>query len=121
MPLSVRQLWDEAENAIELANEMNIAGYSCPLTDVEAEALFRRSLKRNAGLQQLTIVNPDPTTGAVLLGAGSAGSEDVLTIIGAVVLAVSLIAGGGVKHMQIDYPVYARLHSLDSKDDGSGD
>ena len=60
MSEDVATLWDEAEVVLVNADEVTFVGYSCPLTDIEAESLFRRALKANAGLTKLTVVNPDP-------------------------------------------------------------
>ena len=51
--------------------------------------------------------------GAALLSAGAAAGEDVLTIVGGVVLTVGLIAGSMLTHTRMDYEVYDRLNKLE--------
>ena len=61
-----------------------------------------------------------PATGAALLGAGAATGEDVLTIVGAVALALGFVLSGFVRHVKVDYAIYDRLNALES-DEESGD
>ena len=51
--------------------------------------------------------------GAVLLTAGAAAGEDVITIIGGVVLAVGLAAAPAFRHTSIDYGIFERLNDLE--------
>ena len=53
-----RELWKKAALAIGRATEMAFIGYSLPLTDLHATALFRTSVKPGA-LRALVVVNPD--------------------------------------------------------------
>jgi hypothetical protein len=53
-----KKLWYHAGQALHRARHVVIIGYSFPLTDSHANALFRISAKRG-GLKSLVIVNPD--------------------------------------------------------------
>ncbi len=55
--------------------------------------------------------------GVILLTAGAAASEDVITIVGGIVLSVGIISATVRNHMTIDYPVYDRLNALEGKSD----
>lgn len=57
-----------------------------------------------------------PATGAPLLGAGAAAGEDVLTIIGAIALAVGILGRGLIQHITIEYAIYDRLNALESNE-----
>lgn len=59
MPPALTSLWEEAELALQQADEVTLVGYSCPEADAEAENLLRRGLRRNGSPDLLTIVNPD--------------------------------------------------------------
>jgi hypothetical protein len=52
------RIWKSAATAINRAKHIVIVGYSLPLTDLHATALFRTSVKKRS-LKSLTIVNPD--------------------------------------------------------------
>ena len=54
--------------------------------------------------------------GAVLLAVGAVNNQDVLTIIGGVVLAVGLLASSMAQHMLIEYPIYERLDKMEGKE-----
>ncbi len=51
--------------------------------------------------------------GAVLLAVGAVNNQDVLTIIGAVVLAVGLLATSLLQHMGVEYEIYERLDKIE--------
>ena len=51
--------------------------------------------------------------GAVLLAVGAVNNQDVLTIVGAVVLAVGLLAARLLQHMGVEYEIYGRLEKLE--------
>jgi hypothetical protein len=68
-----------------------------------------------AGHAEPGIATLVPATGAVLLGAGAASGEDVLTIVGAVLLAVGLFIASLVQHVKVEYPVFDRLDTMESK------
>jgi hypothetical protein len=53
-----RRLWYQAARALRRTKTLVIIGYSFPLSDLHANALFRVSTKR-AALTSLVIVNPD--------------------------------------------------------------
>ena len=53
---------------------------------------------------------------AVLLAVGAVNNQDVLTIIGGVVLAVGLLASSMAQHMLIEYPIYERLDKMEGKE-----
>ena len=54
--------------------------------------------------------------GAVLLAVGAVNNQDVLTIIGGVVLAVGLLGASILQHMAIEYDIYDRLEKLEGKE-----
>ncbi len=54
--------------------------------------------------------------GAILLVVGVVNNQDVLTIIGGVVLAVGLLASSMAQHMLIEYDIYDRLDKLEGKE-----
>ncbi|MCH7580135.1 MAG: hypothetical protein IIB22_07820 [Chloroflexi bacterium] len=54
--------------------------------------------------------------GAVLLAVGAVNNQDVLTIIGGVVLAVGLLASSMAQHMLIEYPIYERLDKMEGEE-----
>ncbi len=56
------------------------------------------------------------SVGAVLLAAGAASGEDVITIIGGVVLAVGMSAAPVFRHISIDYGIFERLNALEKDD-----
>lgn len=53
--------------------------------------------------------------GAVLLAVGAVNNQDVLTIIGAVVLAVGLLASSLLQHMGVEYEIYSRLDKIEKE------
>ena len=75
---------------------------------------YMAAANREPGLADLI-----PATGAALLGAGAATGEDVLTIVGAVALALGFVLSGFVRHVKVDYAIYDRLNALES-DEESG-
>lgn len=62
MPPALTSLWEEAEVALQEADEVTLVGYSCPDADAEAENLLRRGLRQNGSPNLLTIVNPDSSS-----------------------------------------------------------
>lgn len=54
--------------------------------------------------------------GAILLAIGSASDTGALAIIGGIVLAIGLSATAVLRHMTIDYGVFARLDKLGGAD-----
>ncbi len=54
--------------------------------------------------------------GAVLLAVGAVNNQDVLTIIGGVVLAVGLLAASLLQHMGVEYEIYSRLDKIDGNE-----
>lgn len=54
--------------------------------------------------------------GAILLAVGAVNNQDVLTIIGGIVLAVGLLASSMAQHMLIEYPIYERLDKMEGKE-----
>lgn len=53
-----RNLWQSAAAALHRADHVVIIGYSLPLTDAHATALFRTSMKKQR-LKSVIVVNPD--------------------------------------------------------------
>ena len=53
------------------------------------------------------------SVGAVLLAVGAATGEDVITIIGGIVLAAGLAAAPVFRHISIDYSIFERLNALE--------
>jgi len=53
-----RDIWDEAFRAIARARNLVFVGYSLPMTDAHATALFRAAVRKE-GLRALVIANPD--------------------------------------------------------------
>ena len=53
--------------------------------------------------------------GAILLAVGAVNNQDVLTIIGAVVLAVGLLASSRLQHMGVEYEIYGRLDKIEKE------
>jgi len=53
-------LWQQAEDALAVADEIAIIGYSFPKTDVQSDELFRRSFARRAGMPKIVILDPEP-------------------------------------------------------------
>ena len=51
--------------------------------------------------------------GAIALAIGAAGDTDWLTIVGGIVLAVGIVAGGVLEHMGVDYDIFGRLEKLE--------
>ncbi len=52
--------------------------------------------------------------GAVILVVGAATGEDVVTILGGIMLAVGILSSGLLRHLQIDYDIYERLERLEN-------
>ncbi|MGB7686784.1 MAG: hypothetical protein WBL45_13505 [Solirubrobacterales bacterium] len=59
-PAALKQVWNDARQAIQEADRMLFFGYSLPSLDVEAEKLFERGLLRNDKINRLDVVNPSP-------------------------------------------------------------
>jgi hypothetical protein len=53
-------LWRHASTTLASANRVALIGYSVPPTDVHAQQLLKRAIRRNQSLQQVDVVNPDP-------------------------------------------------------------
>ncbi len=53
--------------------------------------------------------------GAVLLAVGAVNNQDVLTIIGGVVLAGGLLATSLLQHMGIEYGIFGRLDKIEKE------
>ncbi len=53
--------------------------------------------------------------GAVLLAVGAVNNQDVLTIIGGVVLAVGILAASLLQHMGVEYEIYGRLDEIEKE------
>jgi hypothetical protein len=54
------QVWADAQEALLECDRLVLYGYSLPPTDIEAEMLFGRSIFRNAALDVVDVINPDP-------------------------------------------------------------
>lgn len=54
--------------------------------------------------------------GAILLAVGAVNDQDVLTIIGAVVLAGGLLATSLLQHMGIEYGIFGRLDEIEGNE-----
>jgi hypothetical protein len=75
-------------------------------------------LKRDeSGHGELLVNDLVKVIGVILLPAGAAASEEVITIVGGVVLAVGIVAATIRSHMTIDYPIFDRLNALEGKSD----
>ncbi len=59
--------------------------------------------------------------GAVLLAAGAAAGEDVITIVGGVGLGLGILVSGLLNHIRVDYDIFERLNRLEAKNADSGD
>ena len=53
--------------------------------------------------------------GAVLLAVGAVNNQDILTIIGGVVLAGGLLAASLLQHMGVEYEIYGRLDEIEKE------
>lgn len=53
--------------------------------------------------------------GAIVLGYGAAGENDLFTIGGGFVLGVGIFLAGVARHRGIDYEIYSRLEALEGK------
>ena len=53
--------------------------------------------------------------GAIVLAIGAANDNDVLTIIGGIVLAVGLLVFSLLAHIGIEYGIFSRLEDLEEK------
>lgn len=76
-----------------------------------------RLQRDESGHATLGLLDIAAASGAVLLAAGAASGEDVLTIIGGAALAVGIFAGGVVRHTSIDYEMWRRLDRIDEADE----
>lgn len=54
----IQPLWRLASNALQAADRVVIAGYSCPPLDLEARMLLSEALRKNQG-KRVYVVNPD--------------------------------------------------------------
>lgn len=53
-------LWEQAEKAIETADEIIIIGYSFPLTDVQSQSLFKKAFIKRQSIPKIKILDPNP-------------------------------------------------------------
>ena len=75
-------------------------------------------LKRDeSGHAELLVNDLVKVIGVILLAAGAAASEDVITIVGGVVLALGIVGTTIRHHMTIEYPIFDRLNALEGKSD----
>ncbi len=58
---NILDLWDRAREALNDADELVIYGYSCPSSDTESEDLLRIALEQNKKIQQIPIIDTNPT------------------------------------------------------------
>ena len=63
-------LWRYASAALEQADRVLMVGYSMPSTDVHAEKLIGRAIRRNLSLKTLDVVNPDHSIASRVAGIG---------------------------------------------------
>ncbi len=61
------------------------------------------------------------TIGAILLAAGAASGEDVITIVGGIALGLGILLNVLLGHQQVDYDIFSRLDRLEGKDSEGGD
>ena len=54
--------------------------------------------------------------GAILLAVGAVNDQDILTIIGGVVLAVGLLAWSLLQHTGIEYEIYGRIDKIEGEE-----
>lgn len=73
--------------------------------------------RNESGHAELLINDLVKVVGVILLAAGAAASEDVITIVGGVVLAVGIVGTTIRHHIAIDYPIFDRLNALEDKSD----
>jgi hypothetical protein len=76
---------------------------------------FRRVAREEDGHVYPALTGAVAAVGAILLTVAVTGDNDTLAWIGGVVMAVAFVGGSLVEHMQMDYPVYARLEALEKK------
>lgn len=57
---SMRAAWTDARDALQSADRVIVFGYSLRAVDLEAEKTFERAVGRNAAVEWIDIVNPDP-------------------------------------------------------------
>lgn len=55
----IKRLWKYAEDALQTCNEMVIFGYSCSALDFESSNLFKRAVRKNTILKNITIIDPN--------------------------------------------------------------
>jgi hypothetical protein len=53
-------LWKQAADALALADEIALVGYSFPVTDVHSLELFKKAFCRRTSLPRVTVVDPFP-------------------------------------------------------------
>ena len=56
----LKPVWSLAEERLKSANKVAIFGYSCPANDWEGANLVCRALTGNAGLREISVIDPDP-------------------------------------------------------------
>jgi len=60
---SMTNLWTLASTALQEADRVVIAGYSCPALDLESRILFSESLRKNPS-KKLYVIDPNPQSAA---------------------------------------------------------
>lgn len=53
-------LWKSAEDALAVADQLVVIGYSFPNTDVQSDQLFRRAFRRRSFMPKVAILDPAP-------------------------------------------------------------
>jgi len=53
-------LWQQAENALRVAKEVVVFGYSCPEMDFESANLIRRTIRANHNIEEFAVIDPNP-------------------------------------------------------------
>jgi len=54
----IKQIWKNAEKALKSSHELLIFGYSCSPLDFESSNLFKRAVRKNPLLENITIIDP---------------------------------------------------------------
>ena len=60
LPSGFASVWKDAEDQLAHSEHLVVFGYSCPLFDLEAANLVARSLRGNANLRGVSIIDPTP-------------------------------------------------------------
>ena len=74
-----------------------------------------KSRRHESGHAELLINDLVKVAGVILLAAGAAANEDVITIVGGVVLAVGTVGTTIRHHITIDYPIFDHLNTHEGK------